>query len=224
MLGTMLKIRRGKLQAIEGEDKRVSNCLIGVLYEWLQTKCSPNTKEQLLKVLRTKAMGPEEVLARDIEQNKGTMDVLVTKIIILILHFSPGPDIPAQFSEEDLSILIEPLDKIAAKYQSFAIQLEVPHDTVEKLEHRVRRVQQYLEDMLNFWLQQNKPLSELVEAVRKPPIHNVVLANKLEEKYKELGLCKLWVYQNAGGDIMLEGCITEVLLHSLRAQCWNIGE
>jgi len=72
MLGTMLKIRQGKLQAIEGEDKRVSNCLICVLDEWLQTKCSPNTKEQLLKVLRTRAMGPEEVLAKEIEENKGT--------------------------------------------------------------------------------------------------------------------------------------------------------
>ena len=56
-------------------------------------------------------------------------------------------------------------------------------------------MQKYLENMLDFWLKQDKPLSELVDAVRKPPIHNVVLANELEEKYKRLGLCKLWGYQ-----------------------------
>ena len=213
MLGTMLKIRQAKLQGIDGENKRVSNCLMGVLSEWLTTKCSPPTKEQLLKVLRTRAMGPEAVLAEEIEENEGTwMYVLAIELYLsLILHFCLGPDIPAQLTLDHLSILIGSLDGIAAKYQSFAIQLGVPHDTVKKLEDRVTRVQKYLEDMLAFWLKQKKPLSELVDAVRKPPIHNVVLANELEEKYKKLGLCKLWDYQiQEVHDTMLEACITNM--------------
>ena len=91
--------------------------------------------------------------------------------------------------------MIGSLNGIAAKYQAFAIQLGIPLDTVKSLEDRVTNVQRYLQNMLDFWLKQDKPLSELVDAVRKQPIHNVVLANELEEKYKRLGLCKLWGYQ-----------------------------
>lgn len=71
MLGIMLNLEGEKLDAIEGESNRVSKCLRKVLEEWFKTQCSPNTKEQLLKVLRTKAMGPQEVLAKEIEDNKG---------------------------------------------------------------------------------------------------------------------------------------------------------
>jgi len=72
MLGTMLNLDDAALQAIEGEGNRVNNCFKGVLRNWLRTKCSPNTKEQLLKALRAKAMGPEKTLANKIEENKGT--------------------------------------------------------------------------------------------------------------------------------------------------------
>lgn len=91
--------------------------------------------------------------------------------------------------------MIELLDGIAAKYQHFAIQLGVPHETVMTLVPRGRSVQECLNNMLALWLKQNKPLSELIDAVRKRPIQNVVLADKLEEKYKRLGLCKLWGFQ-----------------------------
>lgn len=56
-------------------------------------------------------------------------------------------------------------------------------------------MQQHLEDMLHLWQEQRRPLPELVDAVRKKPIQNVVLASKLEKKYKEMGLCKFMGYQ-----------------------------
>lgn len=70
MLGTMLNLDDEELQAIAGESNRVTNCLKGVLRNWLKTKCSPNTKEQLLKALRAKAMKHER-LAKEIEENEG---------------------------------------------------------------------------------------------------------------------------------------------------------
>ena len=87
------------------------------------------------------------------------------------------------FTEDHLSILLTSLDSIAADYNTFGIQLNIPYETVRGLEQRVTNVQQYLQDMLHLWLNQNKPLSDLVDAVRRPPIQYEVLAKKLEEKY-----------------------------------------
>lgn len=89
MLGIMLKIRPADLDAIVQQIKPVDKCLMEVLRVWLQTEHSPHTLEQLLKALRTKAMGPEEVLAQEIEKNKGTgIDWLYHLNLIYISHLA----------------------------------------------------------------------------------------------------------------------------------------
>lgn len=82
------------------------------------------------------------------------------------------------------------LGGIAAKYQSLAIQLGIPLDRVKALEVQVIDVKRCLERMLDAWKSKNRPLSEVIGALRKQSISRNVLATDLEKKYKKMGLCK----------------------------------
>ena len=59
------------------------------------------------------------------------------------------------------------------------------------IEYRVVNVSQYLSDTLSEWKKNgNGNLTEILDAIRSPTINNKRLANDLEKKWKEKGLCE----------------------------------
>jgi hypothetical protein len=163
-LATQLRISPATQHAIEGERSRVTNCLQEIIEQWLWYVAPPHTKAVLVQVLRKPALG-EKRLARRIENDK---------------------DIDDNFDDDltqSLPILTSKLSDIAARYPTLGLQLGISDGKIKEIESRVVDVQEYLRKMLIEWNKEERPLTDILEAIRSPSIGNMRFAKELEEKW-----------------------------------------
>ena len=96
-------------------------------------------------------------------------------------------DLPDEIDSSSHALLSKKLNELAGHYDQLSVLLGVGHDKTQEIEHRVGRVRKNLSDMLHEWLEEERPPTDVIRAIRNPPINNAKLATHLEEKWKMAG-------------------------------------
>ena len=91
---------------------------------------------------------------------------------------------------KSLTVLTSKLSDIASQYSMLGLQLGISDGKIRQIESRVVDVKEYLRKMLVEWNKDEKPLTDILEAIRSPSIRNMRFAKDLEEKWIKDGFCE----------------------------------
>ena len=91
---------------------------------------------------------------------------------------------------KSLTILTSKLSGIASRYSLLGLQLGISDGKIKEIESQVVDVREYLRKMLVEWNMEERPLTDILEAIRSPSIGNMRFAKDLETKWIQDGFCE----------------------------------